>query len=405
MKSSNIISFLSIIYLLHSVPALGFRYPSSIYALLVIVLFTILTYKTGIKNLLSIIPIFFIPILDIIISLDNLSLVSVLRQTSLLLQNLILPLLYIYIYKYNKIKLGKSLIIVYIVIILTTCITTYLGYRIYPTASRELATGEISQSPLYYIYLSYNIGGFSFIYNLLLLSILLICTIKNPSIFKRNRIVTLLCIASLIIIGLVILKSQYTTAILLFFVSLVLLVLHSKFKIKYIFTVVSIGIFIVFMLREPLSSKLMLISENIESYDVSQRIYDISQYIIGEHTSDNSDLDAREDLYKKSVETFSNNILGTWNNKNIGGHSFILDNMAKYGILGIIMIIIMIYKLYKLYISQIKNDRIIGYAYYLLLIYIILAIVNPHIFTDIIMFVLPLYYFINISKSSKTVIT
>ena len=97
MKNNIIIPFLSILYLLHSVPALGILYPSSLYALLVVVLFLILTYKVGVKNIVSIMPIFIIPILNIVI-IGNMSVVTIAERISGILQSLILPLLYIYTY-------------------------------------------------------------------------------------------------------------------------------------------------------------------------------------------------------------------------------------------------------------------------------------------------------------------
>lgn len=398
MKNNIIIPFLSILYLLHSVPALGILYPSSLYALLVVVLFLILTYKVGVKNIVSIMPIFIIPILNIVI-IGNMSVVTIAERISGILQSLILPLLYIYIRIYNRLKLGNQLFVIYVVMILITCITTYIGYDVFPDASRELASLD-NNSSVYRTYMKLNIGGFSFIYTLVLLNILVICSIKNYKLFKKGISVAMFNILFLIIIGLVIYKSQYTTAILIYSISLLFLLAGRRFNFKYITTLICIGIIIFLVFRTPIAEKMELLSEKVESYDVSERLYDLSRFLVGEYTSDYSDLDARGHTYMTSLNTFLNNPFGVWNNRGNGGHSFVFDNMARFGILGVALVIIMLYKLYRLYISPIHNSNIYGYACVLLTIYILLAVVNPHIFTNVLMFVLPLYYLNDINKYS-----
>lgn len=390
MKNNTIIPFLSILYLLHSVPALGILYPSSIYALLVVVLFLILTYKVGVKNIISIMPIFIIPILNIVI-IGNMSVVTIAERISGILQSLILPLLYIYIRIYNRLKLGNQLLIIYIVMTFITCITTYIGYDVFPNASRELASLD-NDSSNYRTYMKLNIGGFSFIYTLVFLNILVIYSIKNCKLFKRSISVAMFNILFLIIIGLVIYKSQYTTAILIYSISLLFLLSGRRFNFKYIITFICISVIIVLLFRAPVAEIMESLSEKVESYDVSQRLYDLSRFLVGEYTSDYSDLDARRNTYMTSLNTFLNNPFGVWSNRGNGGHSFVLDNIARFGILGVALVIIMLYKLYRLYIFPINNNNIYGYASVLLIIYVVLSVINPHIFTNILMFLLPLYY-------------
>lgn len=391
MNNNTIIPFLSILYLLHSVPALGILYPSSIYALLIVVLFLILTYKVGVKNIISIMPIFIIPILNIVIIIGNMSVVTIAERISGILQSLILPLLYIYIRIYNRLKLGNQLLIIYVVMTIITCITTYIGYDVFPNASRELVSLDTDSSD-YQTYMKLNIGGFSFIYTLVFLNILVIYSIKNYKFFKRGKSVAMFNIIFLIIIGLVIYKSQYTTAILIYSISLLFLLSGRRFNFKYISTLICISVIIVLLFKAPIAGIMESLSEKVESYDVSQRLYDLSRFLVGDYTSDNSDLDARRDTYMTSLNTFLNNPFGVWSNRGNGGHSFVLDNIARFGILGVALVIIMLYKLYRLYIFPIINNNIYGYASVLLIIYVVLSVINPHIFTNILMFVLPLYY-------------
>ena len=401
MKNNITIPFLSVLYLLHSVPALGILYPSSLYALLVVVLFVILTYKVGVKKFVTIIPIFLIPILNIIIKIGDSSVIVIVQQISGFLQSMILPLLCIYIYAYNKLKLGKQLFIIYVIMIFVTSITTYIGYDLFPNASRELASLE-NDSLSHQTYMKLNIGGFSFIYTLVLLNILVICSIKNHKLFKKGIIVAMFSIFFLIVSGLVIYKSQYTTAILIYSISLLLLLYNRKPNVKHIIVLICIGVIIVLICRHPIAERIALLSEKVESYDVSTRLYDLSQYLAGEHTSQNSDLDARKDIYVLSLNTFLDNPFGVWSNSGNGGHSFVFDNIARFGVLGIILIIIMIYKLYNIYIYPLKDNSIYGYAFTILLIFISFATLNPHIFTNVLMFVLPLYCLNSANKYSNS---
>ena len=370
-------------------PILGYRYPSILYAFIVISLFLLLSYDVGAKTLQKIIPIFLIPLLDVFIS--SVDAYYFFQGISRFLQFLILPLLAIHIYNWNDIKMAKLLLLIYLGINFITCFTTYNGCMVYPEASRELAAGDASSAPFYYLYMDANIGGFHFIYSTVLISGLIIYTIKNFRYIKGGYILLPLCIVYLGLIFMTLLAAEYTLSVLMFVSYVFLLFVRGAFSIKNFF-LLSVFIILSFLMLKPLiSNGLKSLSEATESEHVASRLYDLHLKLEGNHTQKHSDYDSRKETYIKSIEQFEKKLLGCWNLNGMGGHSFVLDSMAKYGLLGLILVVISNICIYRYFLSPYENDYIFGYVFYIFILYIVASVLNPIIFTNIIMFVFPLY--------------
>lgn len=387
-----IILFLAILYILHDMPMLGYRYPSVLYAFIIISLFLLLTFDIGFKSLLKLVPIFIIPLLDVFISSTNA--LSFFQGISGFLQSLILPILAIYIYEWNDLKMAKLIFLTFIGVNIITCFTTYNGCLMYPNASRDLATDSITSSPFYYLYLAANIGGINFIYNTVLISGLVIYTIKNFRYIDRGYILLPLCIIYLGLIFITLLAAEYTFSVLLFVSYVFLFYVRGVFSIKKFFVLGTFVILSFFVFKPLVSSSLKSVSEIVRSENIANRVYDLHLKLEGKHTQDSSDFDARKDRYVKSFEQFKNTPIGCWSFKGMGGHSFILDSLAKYGILGLILVILAYVYIYRYYLSPYKDFYIFGYGFYIFFLFIIMSVLNPHFFTNVIMFVFPLYVFI-----------
>lgn len=384
-----VIFFLAILYILHDMPMLGYRYPSILYAFIVISLFLLLSFDVGLKTVLKMIPIFIIPLLDIFIS--SVSAYDFFQGISRLLQFLILPLLAIHIYEWNDMKMAKILLLIFIGVNFITCFTTYNGCLIYPEASRELAAGDASSSPSYYVYMAANIGGFHFIYSTVLISGLVIYSVKKFRYIEGGYILLPLGVVYLGLIFMTLLAAEYTLSILMFLSYVLLFFVRDVFSIKKFF-VLAIFVLLSFLVFKPLiSNGLKSISEVVESEHISNRLYDLHLKLEGNHTQKHSDYDERKDTYVKSIEQFEKKPLGCWNIKDIGGHSFVLDSLAKYGLLGLILVIVTYIYIYRYYISPYENDSIFGYGFYIFFLFIVASVLNPHIFTNIIMFAFPVY--------------
>ena len=388
-----VIGFLAILYMLHGMPMLAYRYPTMLYAFIIIFLFLLLSFDIGFKTVLKIVPIFVIPLLDTFIS--SVGALSFFQGISRFLQFLILPLLAIYIYEWNDMKMAKIIFLIFIGINIITCFTTYNGCLMYPNASRDLTVGANASSATYhYLYVAANIGGFKFIYTTVLISGLVIYTIKNFRYINGGYILLPICIVYIGLIFMTLLAAEYTLSILMFLSYIFLFFMRNTFSIKKFF-VISVVLIISFFLFKPIiSNGLKSASEIVKSETIANRLYDIHLTLEGKHTQEGSDYDARKATYIKSFEQFKKTPLGRWNFNGMGGHSFILDSLAKYGILGLILVVITYVYIYRYYLKQYEDDYIFGYGFYIFFLFIVESMVNPHIFTDVIMFVFPLYMFI-----------
>ena len=388
-----VIGFLAILYMLHGMPMLAYRYPTMLYAFIIIFLFLLLSFDIGFKTVLKIVPIFIIPLLDIFIS--SVDALSFFQGISRFLQFLILPLLAIYIYEWNDMKMAKLIFLIFIGVNVITCFTTYNGCLMYPNASRDLTIGANAISaPYHYLYVAANIGGFKFIYTTVLISGLVIYTIKNFRYINGGYILLPICIVYIGLIFMTLLAAEFTLSVLMFLSYIFLFFMGNTFSIKKFFV---IGVFLVisfFLFKPIISNGLKYASEIVKSENIANRVYDIHLTLEGKHTQEGSDYDERKDNYIKSFEQFKKAPLGCWNFNGMGGHSFIIDSLAKYGLLGLILVVLTYVYIYRYYLKQYEDDYIFGYVFYIFFLFIVESMVNPHIFTDVIMFVFPLYIFI-----------
>lgn len=395
---STSIILLVIIYLLHDMPALGMHFPYYIYILLVLLLFILLIPKINFSTFLKLSVVFIFPVINSITSfLLDFNLYRFVLDISGLIQVMIYALLGIIIVQTNDIKSAKLIIRVFLTISIITAITTYIGCRIYPGASRALAVTNVEDMEYYNIYTSMNIGGFSFIYSIVFLVPLLIVLMKNQSYFKNSKLVFLMSLCSLIVIGLAVFSSEYTLAVLLFLFSLSLLFFTRRLSaVKLLtLTILSVSLFLLF---KPIFGEMLVgFSANLTSENISSRLFDIGVSVQGEEIIDNnSAMNIRMEKYMKSFNSFVSNPFGTWFFKKpeVGGHSFILDNMARYGIFAIFLFILMIRQIYRLYLLKFRQKSYYGYGLIMLFMFIVLSVVNPGLFFVQLTFVMPLFFFL-----------
>ena len=104
-----LISILAIIYMLHGMPMLGYRYPAIVYAVIIIALFLTLFFNIGYQRFVKILPVFIIPLLDAFIGSKNSF--TFFQGLSGFFQSLILPMLALYLYKRRDVKLSTFLFV------------------------------------------------------------------------------------------------------------------------------------------------------------------------------------------------------------------------------------------------------------------------------------------------------
>ena len=260
--------------------------------------------------------------------------------------------------------------VMYVVIIIytITSITTYIGLGLFPNASRMMAFGTIEDNAIYY---RYNIGGYGFIYSLVILHPMIVA-------FLRKKTNLLICIAFSFIAGMVIVKADYTIAILLFLLSCFsyLMPLDNEKNVKLKTRMLIVFALIVFL---NIGSLLDFLAVQTFLGESSLKIADVSRILQGSQFTE-LDMTIREELYRDSWETFiESHCLGSVfinTATKVGGHSMIIDFLGNWGILGGISIILV----YMFYIKLFKRiagaNRIVWFSYLSLFISILVSLLN-----------------------------
>lgn len=386
---------LMLLYMTHQlIPFMFYRFPAVLFALVVFLLLLGIGQKIG-RTIFAIFPIFVIEIAHIIIDIivsDTFSVVSAMN-IYVLFQNMVWAMMGIYIVRFNDTKTARILFIYYFIIIFINSITTYWGNLEYPNASRILAMGDAKDNPLFYAFHDANIGGFSFIYQIVLFEILIIQLIKyrNRLCFPQGSLYVFIVL--LIAMACTVFVAEYTTALLMFLGAIGLYFVPKTTKIVHLLIFGCIVFVFYETLKLPMADFFSYLGNNIDSEIMSDRFLDMSASMKGQAVEDESDLELRKEAFSKSLNSFSNFIFGNWgtSREHIGWHSYIFDNMAYGGIFSIPFFVIVLSTIYKTYIQPFKGITDVIYVEFSLLFAIIMAIVNPMFYVSFLCFVVPIF--------------
>ncbi len=274
--------------------------------------------------------------------------------------------------KSRELKLEKLFVFVLFNYVITG-VTTLVGNINYPEASRILATLSSTDAE-YALYMLNNIAGFTFVYELVLMTPLIVYMVK------KNRINRLLGTAMLLLNAVIIINAEYTGALIMYIVSLFTFFAGKLTPKK------TVGMFALLASVTSLASNLLaelflFFSEKLQSEVFSQRFEYIAYMLTGEGAKDVTEHGNRMELYQESINSFfESRGFGTWSQGGIGGHSFILDTLAIYGFVGIIAIVIIYATIYQLCLKPYRHTDFYGYMVWSYLIAIILAVINPKVF-------------------------
>lgn len=245
-----------------------------------------------------------------------------------------IPVLYAVSGGFDDIDKQRMLRIVYMVTFLT-CITTIIGTFQFESPCRELATPDNVEIDR--LYKSRNIGGYGFVYFIVLLAPLVLKDLREH--FSIPKLVLFLTIAFCV------LRSEYTTALLLFILSMAIAaIIWSKSKIFKILIIAGIVVILV----NFQSILLWMISGLSESsYTLSNRLDSVSQF---RQFGAVGDAENRQDLYLLSINSFlANPFFGNLFSfeGRVGEHSEILDLLGNAGLFGFSILLIIMYSLKK----------------------------------------------------------
>lgn len=280
-----------------------------------------------------------------------------------------------FLFNKEKYELLKKLAVAVLLMLVITGITTFTGLTVYPELARDLAA--FSNDNIIGISTRYNIGGYDIVY-CVVLAITLYCLVieKKVTTGIKKFLEIFIFIISLIFI----VKTQYTTAMLLGIVSFGMIILIRKFDLKRLGILALLGLVILSVYKGEISNGLIKASYSIESQSISQRLEELGKALDGGKVT-GEDMTERGNAYGKSIEAFLEHpVLGTWissDNIELGGHSTVLDLMAGVGLPGFLLILYTFFYIEKLMLSRVENEITRKYVGIFLVVYIILAVVNP----------------------------
>ena len=386
----GLFSVILILYLLHNAPAIGFYMPPLVYAAILALLYALTFLMCGTKRfnsyLFQSIPAMGLTWMAIMYSVVS-STGSFGIEIYGLAQLAIYFIIGLYIIDTKDYQMAKRVLLTFILIYVVTSVTTYIGDSMYPMASRDL-TGSASaeNAGMTSLYLAMNIGGFGFIYNVVLLIPIII------GLYRLRLLNIFLSLSMLALFYLVIEKSQFTTALLISILFMPLLIwrkfLTRTTAIRYFFFVA----LVIMMANTVLPSLLNVLSDTLSGDATKGRLTELSGYLSSGETSDMTDIDARQNHYTKSLDAFlSSPIIGSFDKTTIGGHSLLFDTLGLYGLVGLFLYIVSWKKVFTSYLKPIRNKPWYGYFFIVFAVAILLTIVNPQMNMMFLFLIIPCY--------------
>lgn len=218
--------------------------------------------------------------------------------------------------------IGKT----FLILVIITMITTLVGNILHPNASRELA---LSITEIEYI--RQNIGGYGFVYGIVVFFPYTIYMLKTRS--RKHKIVPLIMV---VLSFLLCIFTEYSLAIIITTTIFMIEILRSIRK-RSLLLLVLLFFIAVFLIRKNIEDVLIVLQEkSLDSnlISVAERIQSIRELFFGSTYSGNVLL--RRDKYYMSIDIFLENpIIGNLGADNkLGGHSEILDILAASGLIG-----------------------------------------------------------------------
>jgi hypothetical protein len=270
----------------------------------------------------------------------------------------IFPFLYL-INNHNKIS---TLYFIILFCTFYTAISTFFYLDIDPLASRNLSFVNSNNDAYFNNLMLNNVGGFEFIYFLPILTI-------SFEKFKTYKFFPFFILLSFFYLFVVI-KSQYTIAVL-FQIFSIFYLLFFKFLdfSKFIFSFF-ISLFIIFLLRDFISSFVLLFSNFFESGIIRDRLIALSNILTGQF--DINEESIRIDLYYEDFIVFLDNpIFGSiFQYKYTNNHSELISLLARFGV-GYLMLLFYAFNKSLYYI---KDKRLYKY---LIFVSFLIGILNP----------------------------
>ena len=134
-----------------------------------------------------------------------------------------------------------------------------------------------------------------------------------------------------------------------------------------------------------------MLANIVGSEQISLRLNDVAMSFSGDGVDDTMELNERISRIEYSWQLFKENILLGTGTKG-GGHSFVADNLACFGLIGFLSEIWLFKRIYTTYITKRNSGDAYVYFFFVLIIQLGLAIFNPILFYEPFILAMPLFY-------------
>lgn len=243
---------------------------------------------------------------------------------------LMLSIFSIFVFYFKEYAYGFQKLFVYILSIdyLYIGINTMIKLQQNPFIARWVGAGTQTREMLLGPGIFPAVGGYTYIYSLVIVVLMLIFT--GFKLREFRWVFAVICLISTVLI----IKAQFTISILLLlgFVLLMLLKHYSHRFNKIVFTAAVVSSVCVLLYVMPFACTALSKWAAVPG-EVAIRCGEIADFM-SFNAKDSADLGNRIILYAKSFETFLlNPVLGSAEANAIGGHSSWLDMLALFGLL------------------------------------------------------------------------
>ena len=279
-----------------------------------------------------------------------------------------------FIISYGNKQISRLILYISLVILSYYSIMTNIMIYKYPTISRQLASGSEEIMNFYY---GLNIGGgYSLVYGLVFLVLVLLNHYKNDKSKKIYLVLITLYIFTMI-------NSAYLIAIVVTFAG-AMITYFNRSRVKNVLLVLSL---LILLLTAVITNVPKHVGDRMISYSLNHeflldhKMLEIGNMLSGNKLYDYENVEGRTSRMKISVESFKDSPLignGRYTGYNsdtevgiIGQHSEWVDSIARFGIIGVVLLILFfINSLKSLYKKE--SYAVIPFTFFLLL-----GFINP----------------------------
>lgn len=281
-----------------------------------------------------------------------------------------IPLIYIRSFKKYSKKAKINIIKTVLFLIHLECFTTIIGNIRFPYASRQLAsTLDITLNRMYQ---GMNIGGYGFIYALVLF--LPYCFYRYKRCNEKKYILSIILVETTIFV------SSYMTAILLSIIVLMLCIITASSFRKHIIGVIFVIVALTLAFHKQIGglfNYLYIYLINSDQHILAERARNLSHLFFNGKMI--GDAGYRNELSNYSWEAFlkspiTGNLLG--NGNRLGLHSEFIDILGGLGVAGSFFFVLVLLGRIKESINQIRSKDIRAYGMIALVILITLGFIN-----------------------------